>query len=193
MHSTLFYRIKDILTKTGAGWDQLAPSKDTAIDFAHKNLNPDPEKMIDTHRYTLEYCLAYSGESINERYRAESTLNDVDRALPDMLKKYTTKQDIVVYRGVCEPVYEKMVENAKNHHETDLLEKGFLATSLVKGCEIKYKKKLRIYIPAGTHAVYQGNVNDKQGYYEVDIQHGAHLKIISIDKEYINCQLLHTA
>lgn len=29
MHNTLFYRIKDIFTKTGASWDQLAPSKDT--------------------------------------------------------------------------------------------------------------------------------------------------------------------
>lgn len=110
-----------------------------------------------------------------------------------MINKYTTKQDIIVYRGICDHVYELMIKNAKMHPGTDLLEKGFLATSLVKGCELHYKKKLRIYVPAGTHAVYQGNVNDEQGFYEVDIQHEAHLKIISIDKEYINCKLLHTA
>ena len=193
MHSTLFYRIKDIFTKTGAGWDQLAPSKDTAINYAHDKLNQDPERMIDAYKYSLEYCLAHSGESINERYRTGRTLDDVDSSIPDMINKYTTKQDIVVYRGVCDHVYELMIENAKMHPGTDLLEKGFLATSLVKGCELHYKKKLRIYVPAGTHAVYQGNVNDEQGFYEVDIQHEAHLKIISIDKEYINCKLLHTA
>lgn len=55
-----------------------------------------------------------------------------------------------------------MIESAKKHSGTDLLEKGFLAASLVKGCEFQYKKKLRIYVPAGTHAVYQGNVNDEQ-------------------------------
>lgn len=59
-----------------------------------------------------------------------------------MINKYTTKQDIVVYRGVCDHVYELMIENAKKHPGTDLLEKGFLATSLVKGCELQYNKKL---------------------------------------------------
>lgn len=193
MYNILFYRIKDIFTKTGVGWDQLAPSKDTAIIFAHNKLNQDPEKRINTCKYSLEYCLAYSSESINERYRTGQPLNDIDKALPYMLNKYTTKQNIVVYRAVCDHVYELMIENAKGHPGTDFLEKGFLATSLVKGCESKYLKKLRIYLPAGTHAVYQGNINNEQHYYEVDIQHNAHLKIISIDKEYINCKLLHTA
>lgn len=35
MHTTLFYCIKDIFTKTGAGWDQLAPSEEYAIEYAH--------------------------------------------------------------------------------------------------------------------------------------------------------------
>ena len=37
-----------------------------------------------------------------------------------------------------------------------------------------------------------GNVNCEQHYYEVDIQHGAKLKVISTDNEYINCSLLST-
>lgn len=55
------------------------------------------------------------------------------------------------------------------------------------------KIKLRIKVPAGTKCVYMGNVNDEQWYYEVDIMHSAKLKIISIDKTYINCELLTTA
>ena len=71
-----------------------------------------------------------------------------------------------------------------------LYEKSFLQTSLVKGHESNSQYHLRIQVPAGTQAVYLGNVNDEQFYYEVDIQHGAKLKIVSIDDEYINCILL---
>lgn len=46
--------------------------------------------------------------------------------------------------------------------------------------------------PQGTKCVYMGNVNEEQGFYEVDVMHGSKLKIISIDDEYINCQLLAT-
>ena len=86
-----------------------------------------------------------------------------------------------------------MKENAKNLPDCDLYEKGFLATSLVKGHEINTEIKLRIYVPAGTKCVYMGNVNEEQGYYEVDVMHSSKLKIISMDKEYINCKLLETA
>lgn len=77
--------------------------------------------------------------------------------------------------------------------DCDLYERGFLACSLVKGQELNYKIKLRIYVPAGTKCVYQGNVNEEQGFYEVDVMHSSKLKIISIDDEYINCKLLATA
>lgn len=81
----------------------------------------------------------------------------------------------------------------QNMPDCDLYEKGFLACSLVKGHEINSRTKLRIYVPAGTKCVYMGNVNEEQGFYEVDVMHGSKLKIISIDDEYINCQLLATA
>ena len=64
MHNTLFYRIKDIFTKTEAGWDQLAPSKDTAIDYAHNKLNQNPKRMIDTgsvlYHHTVQKKNKYS-------------------------------------------------------------------------------------------------------------------------------------
>ena len=77
--------------------------------------------------------------------------------------------------------------------DCDLYEKGFLATSLVKGHELNYDIKLRIKVPAGTKCVYMGNVNEEQDFYEVDVMHGSKLKIISMDDEYINCELLETA
>ena len=83
-----------------------------------------------------------------------------------------------------------MQENAKNMKGVDLYEKSFLQTSLVKGHESNSQYHLRIYVPKGTQAVYLGNVNDEQFYYEVDIQHGAKLKVVSMDETYINCILL---
>ena len=148
--------------------------------------------MIDINHYTMEYCLAHSGETINERYR-QNRPEKIDLQIAEMVASHTTDTDLVLYRGVCEHVYELMKQNAKNMTDCDLYEKGFLATSLVKNQELNYKIKLRIYVPSGTKCVYMGNVNDEQGFYEVDIMHSSKLKIISMDHEYINCKLLTTA
>lgn len=192
MKPTFFYRIKDAIHGIGASWDKLAPDKETAIEFAHTHINQEPERMIDAYHYSMEYCLAHSGESINERYR-QNRQDEIDLKIADTVAKHTNDTDLILYRGICDYVYDLMKENAKDIPDCDLYEKGFLATSLVKGQELHYKIKLRIYVPAGTKCVYQGNVNDEQGFYEVDVMHGSKLKIESIDSEYINCRLLETA
>ena len=192
MIPTLFLRIKGKFHNIGASWDKLAPTKEQAIEYAHTHINQEPERMIDATHYTMEYCLAHSGESINERYRQDRT-DEVDKKIAATVAANTTDTDLVLYRGVCEYVYDLMKENAKDMTDCDLYEKGFLATSLVKGHEINSKIKLRIYVPAGTKCVYQGNVNEEQNFYEVDVMHNSKLKIISIDDEYINCKLLATA
>ena len=192
MVKTLLYRIKGKFQNIGANWDKLAPSKEQAIDYAHNHINQEPQRMIDVYHFSLEYCLAHSGESVNERYR-QNRQDDIDLQIGDMVSQHTTDTDLVLYRGICEYVYDLMKENAKDMPDCDLYEKGFLATSLVKGQELNYKIKLRIYVPAGSKCVYQGNVNNEQDFYEVDIMHGSKLKIESVDSEYINCKLLGTA
>ena len=189
---TLFLRIKGKFQNIGANWDKLAPTKEQAIEYAHTHINQEPERMIDANHYSMEYCLAHSGEIVNERYR-QNRQDEIDLKIGDMVAEHTTDTDLVLYRGVCDYVYDLMKENAKDIPDCDLYEKGFLATSLVKGHEINSKIKLRIYVPAGSKCVYQGNVNDEQGFYEVDIMHSSKLKIESIDSEYINCRLLETA
>lgn len=192
MKPTFFYRIKDAILGIGASWDELAPDKETAIEFAHTHINQEPERMIDATRYSMEYCLAHSGEIVNERCR-QNRQDEIDLKIADMVAEHTTDTDLVLYRSVCDYVYDLMKENAKDIPDCDLYEKGFLATSLVKGQELNYEIKLRIYVPAGTKCVYQGNVNDEQSFYEVDVMHSSKLKIESIDSEYINCKLLETA
>lgn len=189
MKPLLYYRVIGMFHNIGNEWDQLAPIEEEAIEFAHKNINTEPERMINGSKYSPEYYLAHSGESINKSYRQDrADENDLEAA--NMISSHTTKVPLVLYRGVCEHVFQQMRENAKDIKGADLFEKSFLQTSLVKGHEIQSKYRLRIYVPEGTEAVYLGNVNDEQNYYEVDLQHGSKLKIISADKDYINCRLL---
>lgn len=189
MKPFFYYRIIGKLCNIGAILDDIAPLEENAIEFAHVNINPEPPKRITATCYSLEYCLAHSGESINERFRKDRTDED-DKKIVEMVAQHTTKVPLVLYRGVCEAVFQQTIENARNMGDTDLYEKSFLQTSLVNGHESNSKYHLRIFVPAGTQAVYLGNVNDEQFYYEVDLQHGARLKILSIDDEYINCKLI---
>lgn len=192
MKNKLFYHLKEKIKHIGADWDNLAPDKDTAIEYAHRHINPEPKQMIDENHYSMQYCFAHSGESVNERFR-QNRADNIDLQIAEMVASNTTDTDLVLYRGVCDYVFDLMKKNAKNMPDCDLYEKGFLATSLVKGQELNYKIKLRIYVPAGTKCVYMGNVNNEQGFYEVDVMNNSKLKIISIDDKYINCKLLATA
>lgn len=189
MNSIMLYRVRDIFYKVGLKWDEYSLTKDNVIEFAHKYINEEPVRMLDSRTESLEYYLAHYGEWINMSYRSGS-VHGRDKDIADMLATHTTQHPVIVYRGVCAPVFKQMIENAKGIDGVDLLDTAFLSTSLVKGQEIPYKHRLRIYVPQGTQAVYLGNVNDEQFYYEVVIQCGTGLKIISADRKYINCEIV---
>lgn len=177
----------------GSEWDKLAPSREQAVEFAHVNINEEPQKYVgDSMRYTAEYTLAHYMELLNNDLRKDRIDKD-GMHVEKMLSEHTTDTDLVLYRGVHESVYSLMKENAKEVGGCDLYEKGFMACCLVKGQELKTDIRLRIYVPAGSHVVFQGNVNEEPDFYEVDIQRGAKLQVISSDDKYINCRLLETA
>jgi len=184
-----YYKLKGKLYNIGVIWDKLAPTKGNAIEFAHKYINPEPQRMINEFKYSLEYCLAHTGENINDRFR-KNRPDELDLEIADLISKNKTQIPHVLYRGVCKEVFQQMQRNARGMEGVDLHEKSFLQTSLVKGQESKQIIRLRIYVPVGTEAIYLGNVNDEQFYYEVDIQHGSKLKVISMDDVYINCELI---
>ena len=189
MKPVFYYRFIGKICNNGAVWDKKSPSIENAIDFAHKNINEEPKQYVTGAEFSLEYLLAASGETINGRYR-QNSMEEIDLRIADMVALHTTKVPCVLYRGVCELVFDQMKNNAKDMKGVDLYEKAFMSTSLVKGCELKYRHRLRIYVPKGTEAVYLGNVNKEQHFYEVVLQHGSKLKIISRDNIYINCKLL---
>lgn len=181
------YCIKEKILNIGEKWDEMAVDREYAIEFAHRYINQEPDSKEDENLYIL----AHNGCSINDRYR-KNNLFDYDSDVSETVSKNKTDMDLVLYRGVHKCVYKLMEENAKKLKGCQLYEKGFLATSLVKGRELGSEIRLRIYVPAGTKCVYMGNVNEEQNFYEVDVMHGAKLKIVSMDREYINCQLLGT-
>lgn len=190
MKPPFYYNIIEIFCNIGKKWDSLSPKEKDAIEFAHKNINPEPIKKITG--FSPEYYLAHYGEVINTRFR-NNKIDEDDKKTIKMVAKHKAKVPLVLYRGVHKNIFDQMKENAKNMKDTDLYEKAFLQTSLVKNHE-RYSKdySLRIFVPAGTQAVYLGNVNDEQFNYEVVIQHGAKLKILSKDKKYYNCKLIET-
>lgn len=203
MKPMIYYRIKELLFHIGAKWDKKAIKEENAIDFAHEHINAEPEQCMDS----LEYLLANEGENINKQLRNREMQN-VDiyiRDIINMLNNNTTDTDLIVYRGIQDNVFDEVLENlieeASIFSDCDLYDKGILATSLVKGKELRGSrspqkpnkfKGFRILVPKGSHVKYMGNVNFEEHYYEVDIQHGAKLQVISADKEYINCLLLST-
>lgn len=190
MKNILYYKLKEKLIKTGEHWEQYSPKEEHAIEYAHTFINPEPERKS-KGMYSIPYLLASSGETINERFRYNH-ITDIDKQIAATVALNHTKTDIVLYRGVSPLVWELMKENAKQIPHCDLYEKGFLSCSLLKGHEIPSKIRLRIFVPARTPAIYMGNVNYEQKYYEVVINYGAELKIISIDDTYINVELLKT-
>ncbi|HEQ6471771.1 TPA: hypothetical protein VH316_001932 [Streptococcus pyogenes] len=187
-----YFKLIGKIFQTGKKWDLLSSSKSEVRDFAKKYLNEEPLKHIDGG-LSDEYIVVSSGETIGERLRSEQWVDGTIHSIYNTLKKYSTKKDIVVYRGVSKPVFDKMIESAKGDATIDFKEKAFLHTSVVKGCEISDSyRKLRIKVPKGTNAFYAGNINTEESiYYEVVVQKGARLKVISID-DYINCELVGT-
>lgn len=192
MKTSLFYRLRGKFKDIGADWDQLAPSELTAAAFAHKYINPEPDRKDSNNQWTPEYCLAASGVSLNERLRENHTIKE-DNVISEMVSRHSCKTDLVLYRGICEHVYDQMKKNADKLKGVDLHEKGYMQCSLVKGHEIPTNIRLRIYVPSESCVIYLGDVNyELTRYYEAVIQHGAKLKLISIDPQYINCKLLST-
>lgn len=181
----------EFICSVGKRWDKLSQTKETAIQFAHSNINPEPKRFLDEahQKYSKEYELAHYGDYINWRFRKNSP-DKGDLEMVDMVENHTTKTDLVLYRGVDDDVFELMQKNAKNMVGVDLYERGFLSCTLVKGQEYDDKCKLRIFVPKGSHAVYLGNVNNELNNYEVVIQQGTALRIRSIDQTYINCEIV---
>lgn len=192
MIKKFYFKLKDRIFKISKKWDALSIEEENAISFAVLHINPEPNKYLlgSNSEYTPEWIIAHFNECTN-RYPREDQQDDSCDMITKRISENTADVPLILYRGVGDYIYNNMKDNARGT-EFDYYEKGFMSTSLVKGHEYRYKKRLRIFVPVGSHVIYLGNVNDEQFNYEVVIQRGAKLKIRSIDQEYINCELLET-
>ncbi|HFI0346429.1 TPA: ADP-ribosyltransferase [Streptococcus suis] len=187
------WRLKDYIFKHGEKWDKLAPNINDIDAFVAETLNIEPSAMLleNSNDYSVEYELArYCANTINHDLRKDENHPDLETFLA-AFDNYHTKKTLVLYRGVCPEVFCKNIQAAENLAGVELYDKAFLNTSLIKGSELNYTKKLRILVPKGTKAIYLGRVNGEE-FYEVIVTKGAKLKIISRDDCYYNCKLLET-
>ena len=185
----LYFRLKEMIFKDGRKWEKKYPVKGDVKQFARQNINQQPNKFIGGG-YTGEYIVVSTAETLNDRIRSGRIANYEDSINNGYLAfaKYQTKVDLVVYRGVCENVFKSMEKSFFKFHD-----KAFLCTSLLKGHELDQEYKLRILIPKGTKAAYMGDLNgEEEIFYEVIVQKGAVLRIVSFDGVYWNCKVEST-
>lgn len=190
----LQYVLNEYAHRYAEKWDAMAQTKDTAHKFAETYINPEP-KLKPDQQYSdqLEYCLATSAETINQRLRRDD-ITDIDKKIIDCISHYHTKRPLILYRGIPTELLHDMTENAAqlNTKNVHLYDKGFMCCSLVKSHELAGQTKLRIYVPENSSCIYQGGINFEPELFEVDIMAGAKLQILSIDPEYINVKLIST-
>lgn len=188
------YREKERELKIAEKWDSMSVCKDDAIAFAHKYINEEPEKYSDERhlKYSYAYVLAHCGETINSRFRHNSVGKE-EIECAKLVAMHSNDVPLILHRGIGKEVCKMMYESAFEMEDVDLYEASFLYCSLVKGNEIPSQYHLRIFVPEASQVFYTGNVNDEQHFYEVDIQVGGKLEIVSVDNKYINCRLIGTS
>lgn len=169
--------------------------------FAHDIINPTPgatKPKPHDNESTPERIICERGQSINDDLRQDIVDIKIKEASESIGQKYKLKVDLVVYRGVYKHTMENAMQEARKLKKTkkekvDFYEKGFLYSSLTKVTHLQGREyDLRIFIPKGTCAFYSGNVNGEKYSHEIVVQRGSKLKIKSVDKQYINCELIGT-
>ena len=179
-----------MIFKEGRKWEEKYPVKGNVIQFANQNINPQPPKYTNNGEFSGEYIVVSKAETLNGKIRSghiENMEDTIDNTY-SAFAKYRTRVDLVVYRGVRKTVFNGMKKSFFKFHD-----KAFLCTSLLKGHELDQQYKFRILIPKGTKAAYMGDLNgEEEIFYEVIVQKGAVLRIVSFDGTYWNCRVEKT-
>ncbi|MGN0408897.1 MAG: ADP-ribosyltransferase [Candidatus Fimousia sp.] len=181
-----------------SNWSKYMAPTETVEEYAHKMLNADPETRDKNGHLTLENILASSCSSISDIYRYNQQPSAQLQEIDNIMLKYKTKAPIVLFRGVSDIPFEKMVESAKKLHEpdTDFYERGYMSCSLLREKTLPYQVQLVIYCPAFSSIIYLGHCNDHEESecrYECIINRNAHLKVIKQEGNTYYCILNGTS
>lgn len=177
-------------------WKKHIASAETVEDFAHKILNNDPDTRDENGYLTLENILASSCVSISDTYRCGGSTDHLKK-IEDMMQQYKTNAPIILYRGVSDVPYEKMIKATTKLGEsgTDFYELGYMSCSLLKEKSSPYKVQLIIYCPPFSNIIYLGHCNDQEEpecRYECIINRGARLQIVKQENNTFYCILKST-
>lgn len=123
-------RLKEIIFAYGRKWDKLVPKRHEIDKFVLEKLNKGlPSELLDfSKNNSIEHYIIHHSEKINKslRYYSRDIIGEeAFNKLPDntielgekyskYIKKYSIKDDIVVYRRVPDDVMNKTLNAAIN-------------------------------------------------------------------------------
>lgn len=146
--------------------------------------------------YTREEPNYY--RNINKKLRGKTAFFDSgnrERAflIHNALKKSEIPCPCTVYRGGPPDILGKF----KNMSDDELigkvlLDKGFMSTSIVKGCEFGGNVKLEIFVPSGSKGAYLSNGISAigEGEHEILFDKGCRLKIVGVAYDMWNNRVI---
>lgn len=175
-------------------WNEYEMSIENVETLAPKFINNEFPKGK-----SLEYILASKSPSISDAYRFDYSYANTFDNFVEMMKSYQNKEPIILYRGASEIPFKHMLEASKEIDDPNIFfyEKGFLSCSLIPEKASKYDgiKQLKIFVPPYHNVLYVGHALDQEEAtgcrYEVIVQRGAKMELLTEDTNYYYC-LLHT-
>lgn len=171
------------------------PDTESIVEYtALRILNPELTKKENA----LELTLAEKSPTISDVYRFDCNgALSFDR-FSEMLSRYQNTEPVILYRGVSEIPYKKMIEAATelDDKDVDFYEKGFMSCSLLESKASPYSVQLKIFCLPFEHMLYVGHALDDQEphgcRHEVILQRGARLKKLFQVENTFYCVLLGT-
>lgn len=162
-------------------------------DTAHRIFNPELTKD-----QSLELTLASKSPTISDSYRFDCEGSHSFDMFQEMMYQYQITEPVILYRGVSEVPFRRMIESAEELNEkgVDFYEKGFMSCSLMAEKASPYPVQLIIFCMPFQHMLYVGHALDEQEAtgcrYEVILQRGAKLQVILQIGDTYYCRLLGT-
>lgn len=143
------------------------------------------------------YCGGTYGLAINElcRYGYTNytynvdTLRSMIERMDSEINKHEIKENIVVYRTFSYTHLLEAQERKKIIKGDIIIDQGFMGCGLVKETLLKeheYDTVMKIFIPAGYHALYLDFISSRRNEQEVLFKRGARLKVLFNKKSFFS-------
>ena len=148
----------------------------------------------------IDFAYTYSKwDDFNISIRKERPLTAgeeiLDNNLQRMLLKYKTPHNLVVYRGISKEAIKSMIRDAMclpkhMRHKKNVLERGYLSTSLREEGTLNTEIQLKIYVPVGMPMILIDTHSIEPAQEEILFGKNILMRILSMKKNCIEMQML---